>query len=153
MSEFLKEGQLFDEKYKIIKQIGKGGMSIVYLAENIRLGTKWAIKVARKDMGEKVDLLAEPNILKNLKHEALPRIIDIISNDNRIYIVEDYIEGTPLNVELKNQEKFSEKIVVEWAKQICNVLEYLHKQKPNPIIYRDMKPSNIILSKISTLSL
>lgn len=147
MSEFLKEGQLFDEKYKIIKQIGKGGMSIVYLAENIRLGTKWAIKVARKDMGEKVDLLAEPNILKNLKHEALPRIIDIISNDNRIYIVEDYIEGTPLNVELKNQEKFSEKIVVEWAKQICNVLEYLHKQKPNPIIYRDMKPSNIILSK------
>jgi serine/threonine-protein kinase len=139
--------KLFDGKYKIIKHLGKGGMSTVFLAENIRLGTKWAIKAVRKDIGKKNNLLAEPNILKNLKHVALPRIIDIINSHYYIYIVEDYIEGTPLNDILKNKGKFSEKEVIEIAKQLCNVLHYLHTQKPNPIIYRDMKPGNIILSK------
>lgn len=147
------KNELFDGKYKIIKRIGKGGMSTVYLAENVRLGTNWAIKVVKKDAKSKIDLLAEPNILKNLNHIALPRIVDIIDNDNYIYIIEDYIEGTSLDVELKNKGRIPEKIVVNWAKQLCNVLKYLHTRKPNPIIYRDMKPSNIILAKDGTIKL
>lgn len=137
---------LFDEKYKIIKTIGSGGMGTVYLAENIKLGTKWAVKAIAKKENANFDFLAEPNILKKLNHPALPRIIDIEQDDKNIYIIEDYIEGTPLDKQLYTKKSFDEATVIEWAKQLCNILYYLHSQKPNPIIYRDMKPSNIIVS-------
>jgi serine/threonine protein kinase len=143
--------ELFDGRYRIIKTLGRGGMGTVYLAENIKLNTFWAIKEIGKN--SKVDILVEPNILKKLNHSALPRIFDILENENSIYIIEDYIEGTPLDVELRRVGRFSEEKVVNWAIQICDVLVYLHSQKPNPIIYRDMKPSNIILSDDGTIKL
>jgi len=137
---------LFNGRYRIIKTIGSGGMGTVYLAENVSLGTKWAIKAIDKKASGNYDLLAEPNILKKLNHPALPRIIDIEQDDNYLYIIEDYIEGIPLDKQLQSHKRFDEATVIEWAKQLCNVLLYLHNQKPNPIIYRDMKPSNIIVS-------
>ena len=70
-------GQVFDKKYKIIKNIGKGGMSTVYLAENIKLGSLWAIKEIEKNEGSCLNYMAEPNILKKLSHPSLPRIFDI----------------------------------------------------------------------------
>lgn len=137
---------LFNGRYKIVKTIGSGGMSTVYLAESVSLGTKWAIKAIEKKQSDNFDLLAEPNILKRLNHPALPRIIDIEQDDSFLYIAEDYIEGSPLDKQLAYRKYFDEATVIEWAKQLCEVLLYLHGQKPNPIIYRDLKPSNIIVS-------
>ncbi|MDF2523221.1 MAG: hypothetical protein K0R31_862, partial [Clostridiales bacterium] len=137
---------IFDEKYRIIKVLGKGGMSTVYLAENIKLGNLWAIKEINKNINPNINILVEPNILKRLNHPCLPRIFDIIEDDENIYTIVDYIEGTPLDKEILNSRKFPEEKVIDWAKQICNVLQYLHSFKPNPIIYRDMKPSNIMLT-------
>lgn len=137
---------IFNEKYKIIKTIGSGGMGTVYLAENVKLGTKWAVKAIPKKENANFDFLAEPNILKKLNHPALPRIIDIEQDEKNIYIIEDYIEGVPLDKQLETKKSFDEATVIEWAKQLCNILFYLHSQKPHPIIYRDMKPSNIIVS-------
>jgi len=137
---------LFNGRYKIIKTIGSGGMGTVYLAESVSLGTRWAIKAIEKKASDNYDLLAEPNILKRLNHPALPRIVDIEQDDKYLYIIEDYIEGIPLDKQLQQRKSFDEATVIEWAKQLCNVLIYLHSQKPNPIIYRDMKPSNIIVS-------
>ncbi len=142
----LTQGQIFDTKYEILKILGSGGMGTVYLAQNIKLGTLWAIKEVNKNLGNRVDLLAEPNILKKLNHGALPRIFDIIEDSNYIYIIMDYIEGIPLDKELKKEKRFSEKQAIEWMKQICDTLKYLHSMKPNPIIYRDMKPSNLIIA-------
>ncbi|MDI3477163.1 MAG: eukaryotic-like serine/threonine-protein kinase, partial [Thermoanaerobacterium sp.] len=141
----LNPGQIFDSKYEILKILGSGGMGTVYLAQNIKLGTLWAIKEVNKKLGDRVNLLAEPNILKKLSHPSLPRIFDIIEDESHIYIIMDYIEGIPLDKELEKRESFPEKQVVEWAKQICEALKYLHSMKPNPIIYRDMKPSNLII--------
>lgn len=138
--------ELLGGRYKLVKIIGKGGMSVVYLAENVNLGTFWAVKKIQKNTGMAKVLKAEPDILKKLNHPALPRIIDIIEDNENIYIIQDYIEGTSLDKELKSAKKFTEKQVLPWAKQICDVLIYLHSFKPNPIIYRDMKPSNIILT-------
>lgn len=140
----LKEGQLFDEKYKILNILGKGGMGKVYLAQNVKLGTLWAIKQVNKDPNSPVDFLAEPNIMKKLNHPSLPRIFDIIENNECIYIILDYVEGVSLDIELKKVGTFSEDVVVNWAKQICDVYIYLHELKPHPIIYRDMKPSNLM---------
>lgn len=138
--------QIFDSKYEILKTLGSGGMGTVYLAQNIKLGTLWAIKEVNKKLGDRVDLLAEPNLLKKLAHPSLPRIFDIIEDENYMYIIMDYIEGIPLDKELEKRKSFPEKQVIEWAKQICDALKYLHTMKPHPIIYRDMKPSNLIIT-------
>ncbi len=138
--------QLFDGKYKIITTIGEGGTSTVYLAQNVKLGTLWAIKQIHKPSNTKIDLLAEPNILKRLNHPALPRIFDIVDQDEYLYIIEDFVEGISLERELENKKKFSEEKVLDWCKQLCEVLHYLHTLTPNPIIFRDVKPANIILT-------
>lgn len=143
-------GLVIDGKYEILKEIGKGGMSIVYLAMDKRLNKQWAVKEIRKKGSGKNDeivinsLLAEANMMKKLDHPALPRIVDIIDNGITIYVVMDYIEGESLDKILKAYGAQSEEVVIGWAKQLCDALGYLHMQKP-PIIYRDMKPANIML--------
>src|SRR5699024_8630872 len=122
-------------------------------AESTSLGTKWAIKAVDKRLSTEFDLLAEPNILKKLNHPSLPRIIDIEEDENNLYIIEDYIDGKSLDRQLKEKKNFDENIVINWAKQLCDVLIYLHNQKPNPIIYRDMKPANIIVDKDDNVKL
>jgi serine/threonine-protein kinase len=146
-------GELFDGKYEILEVIGTGGMSTVYLAKNVKLDTLWAIKKINKDCNSYIDLLIEPNILKKLNHPSLPRIFDIIEDESSIYIIEDYIEGISLDKKLLRCGKIPEKVLVKWAVQICEVLIYLHGFKPNPIIYRDMKPSNIILTNDGKIKL
>lgn len=142
----LKVNDIFEGKYKIIKLLGEGGMGKVFLAENTNLGNYWAIKQVKKNPKNNIDLLAEPNIMKNLNHPSLPRIFDVIENENYIYIILDYVEGASLDEELNNVGKFPENQVVEWAKEICYVLIYLHTLHPYPIIYRDMKPSNLMIT-------
>lgn len=138
---------IFDGRYNITKVLGKGGMGKVYLSQNIRLGTLWAIKEIRKENKNKVDFLAEPNILKKLDHPAVVKIFDFDEDEDNIYIVEEFVEGISIEDELKNVKSIEEKIIVQWAKEICGALIYLHNLKPNPIIYRDMKPSNIMITK------
>jgi len=143
-------GAVVDGKYEILKQIGKGGMSVVYLAMDNRLNKQWAVKEIQKSGNGANDevvvnsLLAEANLMKKLDHPSLPRIVDIIDYGETIYIVMDYIEGESLDKVLTEYGAQPEEIVMEWAKQICDAFDYLHKQRP-PIIYRDMKPANIML--------
>lgn len=143
-------GTVIDGKYEILKEIGHGGMSTVYLAMDKRLNKQWAVKEIRKKGSGKNDeivvnsLLAEANLMKRLDHPALPRIVDIIDNGITIYVVMDYIEGESLDKILSEYGAQPEERVVEWAKQLCDALSYLHSQKP-PIIYRDMKPANVML--------
>ena len=145
----LKIGSLVDGKYKILSEIGHGGMSIVYMAINERANKTWAIKEVRKD-GQmdfnivKQGLVAEIETLKKLKHPNLPSIVDVIEDDNSFIIVMDYIEGRSLDKIIEENGAQPEAFVVEWAKQLCDVLGYLHSRNP-PIIYRDMKPANIML--------
>lgn len=143
-------GTVIDGKYEILKEIGRGGMSIVYLAMDKRLNKQWAVKEIRKKGSGKNDeivvnsLLAEANMMKKLDHPALPRIVDIIDNGITIYVVMDYIEGESLDKILNEYGAQPEDMVVGWAKQLCDALSYLHSQKPS-IIYRDMKPANVML--------
>lgn len=144
----LRQGTIVDGRYRILEQIGFGGTSNVYLAENIRLHNKWAIKELFKNSisatGHRGNgLVVETSILTRLDHPGLPSIIDIIETPTAYLIVMEYIKGESLD-KLVNRVGFqTERDVISWAMQLCDVLTYLHAQNP-PIIHRDMKPANII---------
>ncbi len=147
----LKPGDILEGKYEILKKIGQGGMSVVYLAMNIKLNKQWAVKEVQKNGFDQVEqsetvhkLIGEAEMMKKLDHHALPTIVDIIDKENFIYIVMDYIEGQSLDKILKEYGPQPEEVVIGWAKQLCDALSFLHAQKP-PIVYRDMKPSNVML--------
>ncbi len=153
----LEIGSVVDGKYKILNKIGQGGMSVVYLAMNERANKQWAIKEVRRDGISNYEvveqgLIAETDMLKKLNHPHLPSIIDVIQDKDSFLIVMDYIEGRPLSYLLKHQGAQPQENVIEWAKQLCDVLGYLHSRE-KPIIYRDMKPSNVMLKPDGNVTL
>ncbi len=144
-----REGTVLDGKYEILKEIGRGGMSIVYLARDNRLNKQWAVKEMKNDGSKSTETLLkglerEANILKNVDHPVLPRIVDIINSRGTIYVVMDFIEGTNLGDVLKQEGAQSQEDVIDWGHQLASALDYLHSMDP-PIIYRDMKPANVML--------
>lgn len=141
----LSSGTVLDNRYEVLNILGTGGMSTVYLCKNMRLETLWAIKEVKKDMKNQLDFLAEPNILKKLDHPNIPRIIDIFYHDENLYIVEDYIEGENLQSMVERRGRLETNTITEIMLQLCDVIKYLHGLNP-PIIYRDLKPSNIIIT-------
>ena len=104
-------GSVIDSKYEILKQIGSGGMSKVYLAMDIKLNKQWAVKEIVKNVEDKhLDIyiksaMDEANMMKKLDHPCLPRIVDIIDNTESIYVIMDYIEGEPLSEVLNRKDK------------------------------------------------
>ena len=151
-------GTVIDGKYEILKEVGRGGMSTVYLAADIRVNKFWAVKeINKKVVGSNKTivvntLLAEANMLKRMDHSALPKIVDIFDNGVTIYVVMDYVEGESLDKVLKDYGAQPEKKVINWVIQIANALSYLHSQNP-PIIYRDMKPANVMLQPDGTIKI
>ena len=140
----LNPGQILDTKYEVIKVLGQGGMGTVYLCKNSRLGNLWAVKEVNSKWKNQIDFLAEPNMLKNLSHIGIVRIIDIFYEDDNLYIVEDYIEGKTLKEHANAKGPLSSELVEDISLQLCSILDYLHSFKP-PIVYRDLKPSNIMI--------
>lgn len=153
----LEIGSLVDGKYKILNKVGQGGMSIVYLAMNEKANKQWAVKEVRKDGVRdfevvKQGLVAETDILKKLSHPNLPSIIDVIDTDESFIIIMDYIQGNSLNKALEEFGAQPQENVIIWAKQLCDVLNYLHTRTP-AIIYRDMKPANVMLKPDGNVTL
>lgn len=151
-------GTIIENKYEILTEIGRGGMSVVYLAMDRRLNKQWAVKEIKKQVNDVNNdvvvqsLVTEANLMKRLDHPALPRIVDIIDDNRTIYVVMDYIEGTSLDKVLAERGVIDQTTVIEWAKVLCDALNYMHTRKP-PIIYRDMKPANVMLKPEGALKI
>ena len=145
----LRCGHILEGRYEIQSVIGRGGMSTVFLAIDNRLGKKRAIKEICRTDCENAQLLqnismTEAEMLKKLDHPNLPQIVDIISEGQSMILIMDYIPGRNLQDLLDERMFFDEEKVVTWGIQLTDLLGYLHNQKP-PVIYRDMKPSNIMI--------
>jgi serine/threonine protein kinase len=155
MSE-LYPGTVLEGKYRVQRLLGEGGMNRVYLVEDLAATKKWALKLTRgteeiqstqQDMYNK--FLKEISILTTLKHPSLPVIEDYFPHGAQYCIVEEYIEGEPLD-EYARHNLPSEAEVLGWSVTICDVLQLLHK---NDIIFRDLKPGNLILTKTGTIKM
>ncbi|QAA32969.1 serine/threonine-protein kinase [Clostridium manihotivorum] len=148
----LATGYILDNKYKIIKLLGKGGMGTVYLCENIRLNNLWAIKETKRNDKLDMNLLSEANILKKLNHPGIPRVVDVFYENDFVYMVEDYVEGQTLFDYINSKDISDLEGIVAITLQVCDIIKYLHSFTP-AIIYRDLKPSNIMITKENSINL
>ena len=142
-------GTVIAGRYRICRLIGRGGMSFVYLAEDMESGVRRALKEVRRDETRndavvRRGLQVETAMLVRLSHPQLPKVYDVIRAENSCFVVMDYIEGRSLGNVLREEGAQPQELVIFWAIQLCGVLGYLHAQDP-PVIYRDMKPSNVML--------
>ncbi len=159
MSGSVRVGNTIDGKYQVIEALGKGGMANVWLARDERLGKLWAIKEVKPNTGGaqkeamRQAILDEANFMKCLDHPAIPRVVDIHDTGAEVFVVMDYVDGTELGALMREQgHPFEQESVIDWGIQLCDVLAYLHRRNP-PVVYRDMKPSNVILRDDGTIRL
>src|SRR6266481_1683630 len=154
-NEPLTSGTVLQNRYAIERLLGGGGMGMVYLAHDHRLANRpCAVKemvdhfIDPQQRLEANDYFArEADTLAQLKHPAIPGISDRFDDQNRQYLVMEYVEGRNLEEELGVRGgPLPEGLVIDIARQLCDVLSYLHGLVP-PIVYRDMKPSNVMLTQ------
>lgn len=158
----LSANTLLNNRYLILEKVGQGGMGAVYKASDTRLGQK---PVAVKELSEaalsnpldrqqaRQSFEQEAQLLAKLSHPNLPRVTDHFSEAGKQYLVMDFIDGKTLQALLDaTHGPLAVKQVVDWACQLCDVLDYLHGQQP-PVIFRDLKPTNIMLDRDGKIKL
>src|SRR5260221_2355510 len=151
----LTEGHMLDARYRVKKVLGVGGMGRVYLGNDTRLANR-PVAVKEMILGDGIqekkaieDFTREANVLARLSHQGIPTLIDHFAENGRHYLVMEFVAGGDLQAlldKLGPKGKLSEEKVLRWARQMLDVLDFLHAQTP-PIIYRDLKPGNIMIDK------
>lgn len=140
-------GTLLQNRYRVQKQIGQGGMGAVYIATDERFGSTVAIKetfFSEAGFGKAFE--REARLLNNLRHPALPRVSDHFCDDNGQFLVMEYIAGEDLSEMMeKKNGAFPLSDVLNWADQLLDALDFLHTQEI-PVIHRDIKPQNLKLT-------
>jgi eukaryotic-like serine/threonine-protein kinase len=150
-------------RYKIEGQLGGGGQGAVYQARDLnfpearRLVAIKEMHVAAADPNLRAATMKtfqrEANILATLNHPAIPKIYDFFDQNDRAYLVMEYINGRDLEAILVKTKTLPTDKILEWAIDLCDVLQYLHGHQPEPIIFRDMKPANIMIDSLGKVRL
>lgn len=145
------------DRFEIEKCIHSRGMANVYIVKDRNLGKRWCLKeIIKSDAGksdiEYVSLLQEAKVLRSVSHTGIPRITDTDEDGDSLMIVEDYVEGITLSKCIQTKGAIRQDIAVQWMKQLCQIIMYLHGLK-TPILYRDMKPDNVIIQPDGNIKL
>src|SRR5215471_15997958 len=151
--EPLSEGHLLDNRYRVRKVLGVGGMGRVYLSNDTRLANR-PVAVKEMILGDGIaekkaieDFTREATVLARLSHPGIPTLIDHFAENSRHYMVMEFVAGGDLEKVIQQSGgKLGEDKVLRWARQMLEVLDFLHAQNP-PIVYRDLKPGNIMIDK------
>ena len=154
----LRDGHLLQNRYRVLSVLAVGGMSVVYRAQDLRFSNVTRLCAVKEMFNTAADpqvramivrnFEREANILATLSHPAIVQVYDYFTEGDHSYLVLEFVEGDNLETVLDKTEGFLPEVqVVRWATQICDVLSYLHCHEPRPIIFRDVKPSNIMLDK------
>lgn len=143
----IEAGTVLQNRYRIEKQIGHGGMGAVYVATDERFASRVAIKETffnDENYGKAFE--REARLLNNLRHSALPKVSDHFSEENGQFLVMEYIDGDDLSEKMQETKMaFPLKDVLNWADQLLDALDFLHTQEM-PVIHRDIKPQNLKLT-------
>lgn len=140
----LQLGDILRDRYRIEGQLGKGGMGAVFLAHDLTLDIKVAVKENLNPSPESErQFRREARLLATLRHTNLPRVTDHFILEERQYLVMDFVKGVDLHTQVANQPPSPDDVLL-WAESICGALSYLHSRKP-PVIHRDIKPANLKL--------
>ena len=143
----LKIDDIFENRYKIRKITGQGGMGTVYLAEDILDNTFWAVKEERITEDNESLLTSEEEIMRKISFPAFPKLRCSLRADGYLYLIMEYIDGCTLEEKIgKTEGRLGESVIIDWFRQLCHALAYLHGLD-TPIVYRDLKPSNIMLER------
>ncbi len=144
----IESGRLLQQRYRIDKQIGQGGMGAVYVATDERFGSTVAIKETLcMDDNFRKAIEREARLLNSLKHSALPRVSDHFIEDEGQFLVMEYVPGEDLGFILERDRKpFVVDLVMTWADQLLDALDFLHTQLV-PVIHRDIKPQNLKIAQ------
>ena len=160
----LQPGATLQNRYLIQGVLGVGGMGSVYRARDLRFPNVNKLVAVKEILNLAPDpsmrelivktFEREANILATLNHPAIPQIFDYFTQGDRSFLVQEYIEGKDLEALLIDTAGLlSGETVAGWAMELCDVLVYLHSHKPEPIVFRDMKPSNIMLDQHNRIRL
>jgi len=150
-------GTILQQRYQILSIIGSGGMSMIYKARDLRF-EKTSRICAVKEMHNTIQdpglrelcrqhFDREANLLASLSHHAVLKVFDYFSEGDGVFLVMDFIEGRDLGKVIEESTTpIPQEKVIDWAIQVCEVLSYLHDHEPEPIMFRDLTPSNIMLT-------
>jgi len=148
----LSPGTVLEDRYRIVRPLGTGGTATVYLALHMELGCLVALKVmqaldeGRFPAGALRQFRSEVRVLSTLRHPNLPTVYDVLELEQCLCLSMEYIVGKPLHEVCHEEGPLAEERILEWARQLCDALNYLHTRTP-PIIYRDLKPGNVMLTE------
>jgi eukaryotic-like serine/threonine-protein kinase len=159
----LKANTILLARYKIMVVLGGGGMGMVYQARDLNFPDVKRYVAVKEMLANQPDLQMrqnnmktfqrEANILATLTHPAIPKIFDSFVQNDRAYLVMEHINGHDLEVLLSKTKELPVKNILDWAIDLCDVLSYLHNNDPDPIIFRDMKPSNVMVDALGKVRL
>ena len=144
----LTAGTVLQARYRITQLLGKGGMGAVYQAQDQRLGNRSVAVKENFDASAEAQaqFQLEANMLANLNHSSLPRVIDhFIESSGKQYLVMDFVEGEDLGQMPIRQGNLTESQSLLWFGQVCDAVEHMHDRRP-PIIHRDIKPANVVVT-------
>ncbi len=156
MNAILEAGTLLNQRYEIVKLLGRGDFGVVYQACDLRSDDVVAQFVAIKQMPMQmiVNCERQADMRSMLTHPAIPRILDYFPQDDHAYLVQELIHGSNLETVLDKHPGFlPEHQVITWAIQLCDVLGYLHNHPYHPLIFRDLKPNNVMLDEANQIHL
>lgn len=140
-----KREKIILEKYKVVSILHEGSGGIVYLAEHLIMHVIRVIKEVIKNSQYEECFYAEIKSLTSIHHKNIPIVYDVEEDESAFYIIEDYIEGITLHNLVKNSGVLTEERAVMYGRQLANLITFLHSIKPNPILFLDLQPKNIIV--------
>ncbi len=159
----MQPGTKLEGRYKILSTVGRGGMGAVYRAQDLRFKVEKIVAVKEminqatdQEMRDTIveGFEREANILATVSHPSIPTIYDYFTLGARSYLVMEFVEGDNLEIKLQqHRSPFQEEEVIAWAIALCDVLDYLHTHDPEPIIFRDIKPANVMITRRNQIRL
>jgi len=149
----LETGTVLNDTYRVVRLLGKGAMGNVYLVEQLGDDKQFVVKelVFSPGVGPDPDTAwqifkREATFMEKINHPGVPRVYGVFTQEGRNYLVMDYIAGDTLEVIINSSTSLDSESAIRWTIELCEILDYLHNSFEAPIVYRDMKPSNVIIT-------